>query len=111
VLAASIEWGLDPPQPGSGVAGDAYLAPLGAEVVLQAMLAHYPWLSEWINLAKGAALAEVALEVALANDAPRELQRMLTQTADQARSKLDGLNVPSGVDARQVLETFVQIQS
>ena len=71
VLAASVEWGLNPPQPGSGIAEDAYLAPQAAETVLQAMVAEYKWLSEWVDLAKNAALAAVTVEVAQAANAPR----------------------------------------
>jgi hypothetical protein len=108
--AVSVEWGLNLPQPGSGVAEDAYLAPEAAEIVLKAMVADYTWLGEWVELARNAALAAVTVEVAQANGAPRLLQIALSQTAEEARAKLERMDVPNGVDARQVLECFAKLQ-
>ena len=110
VLAASVEWGLNPPQPGSGIAEDAYLAPQAAETVLQAMVAEYKWLSEWVDLAKNAALAAVTVEVAQAANAPRLHQIALKQTADEAGAKLARIDLPNDVNVQQVLECFAKLQ-
>jgi len=110
VLAKSIEWGLEPPQPGSGITDDLYLSPEAAAIVLDALIATYEWLAGWAELARKATIAEVAVEVARANDAPRLVSIALTQTADEARTKLDGSNVPNGINADQILKCFAKLQ-
>jgi hypothetical protein len=110
VLAASIEWGLDPPQSGSDISDDHYLAPEAAVIVLDTMVAHFAWLSEWIDLARKSAIAAAAVELARMNDAPKSLRIALTQSADEARMKLEGSDIPNGVNARQVLESFAKLQ-
>ncbi len=109
-LAASIERGLNPPPPGTDVAEDDCLAPDAAIAVLDTMVADYAWLSGWADLAQKAATAEIAVEVARMNDAPPQVQIGLTQRADEARMKLEGSDVPKGVDVRQVLESFAKLQ-
>jgi geranylgeranyl pyrophosphate synthase len=110
VLAASIERGLNPLPRDTDVAEDDRLAPDAAVLVLDTMVAQYAWLSEWADRAQEAATAEVAVELARTNNAPQYVRIALTQTADEARMKLHSSNVPNGVNARQVLESFAKIQ-
>ena len=110
VLTASIERGLNPPQRDTDVAEDDRLAPNAAVAVLDTMVAQYGWLSEWADRAQKAATAEVAVELARTNSAPEHVRIALAQAADEARMKLDASDLPDGVDARQVLESFAKIQ-
>jgi hypothetical protein len=109
-LAASVDWALNPPQPGTSLAENVFLAPEAAVTVLNVMVARYEWLSIWVEKAEKAALAATAVEVAETTGAPQAIITSLKQTADEALMEQMKSSPPQDIKAEQILKTFAALQ-
>jgi hypothetical protein len=108
-LAASVEWGLNPPQPGGEFEGRSSLESEAAAHAVSFMVGQYEWLEEWAKLAREAALAAVAFDVAEVSGAPKSLKGHLAQAASVSRSKLELFNLDHDI-AIEILETLAALQ-
>jgi hypothetical protein len=111
-VALSIEWALDPPMAEGAFAENPYMAPEAASMALEEMVDQYPWLIDWVEEARRAALAEAAVELAKASSTPQQVTDVLRKNADKARSKLEKHRhrPPEADEPVEVLRAFALLQ-
>jgi hypothetical protein len=111
-FALSIEWALDPPMAEGAFAENPYMAPEAASMAIEEMVDQYPWLIDWVEEARRAALAEAAVELAKASSTPQQVTDVLRKNADKARSKLEKNRhrPPEADDPVEVLRAFALLQ-
>jgi hypothetical protein len=76
------------------------------------MVEQYPWLIDWVEEARSAALAEAAVELATASSTPQQITDVLRKNADKARSKLENRRhrPPEADEPVEVLKAFALLQ-
>jgi hypothetical protein len=111
-FALSIEWALDLPIAEGAFAENPYMAPEAASLAIEEMVEQYPWVIDWVEEARTAALAEAAVELAKASSTPQQITDALRKNADKARSKLENHRhrPPEADEPVTVLRAFALLQ-